>query len=424
MATKLKRYLKSFTLIELIIVIAIIAVLGATAFLLLTQWMSKGRDASKISSIRTIKTALEINFTAKGDYPIPQDAVEHTGVNGTKLYQGYVGANMVAELQKSPIDPTTKKPYVYSYMKTNSTQGYYQIGTTMENTVGYEGYNLAKADISTTAKVVGNYDFDPSLPSLIIAGGNESTRGIYDPSTCFVIDGGKNTVDGTSCQPKKELSLKDYDKGLVGYWDMESLTVDGQLMDISGNGNNGVRYTLTTIGDCSNNISDGIVGKSTSFIGDNYVSINYNINNLTEFSFSAYVLNSDLTTPAPRIFDSRYRVFHVNSTIGNFIGDVSHSSINSRSVTKDVIILNNYTHVAMTFSERDGKTHIYINGIKANYELNRPAEGIMNSTTNPLLLGNRANLDRYFKGIIDEVKIYNRVLSEAEILQQAKSAGF
>ncbi|MEF2175986.1 MAG: prepilin-type N-terminal cleavage/methylation domain-containing protein, partial [Candidatus Absconditabacteria bacterium] len=48
---KLKKFLKSFTLIELIIVIAIIAILSAAAFLLLTQWMSKSRDSRKVTDI-------------------------------------------------------------------------------------------------------------------------------------------------------------------------------------------------------------------------------------------------------------------------------------------------------------------------------------------------------------------------------------
>ncbi|MEF2175467.1 MAG: prepilin-type N-terminal cleavage/methylation domain-containing protein, partial [Candidatus Absconditabacteria bacterium] len=47
MSKKLQKFLKSFTLIELIIVIAIISVLGASAFLMLSQWMSKSRDSRK-----------------------------------------------------------------------------------------------------------------------------------------------------------------------------------------------------------------------------------------------------------------------------------------------------------------------------------------------------------------------------------------
>jgi len=35
------------------------------------------------------------------------------------------------------------------------------------------------------------------------------------------------------------MSLKNFDSSLVGYWDMESLTDDGKLKDLSGNGNDG-----------------------------------------------------------------------------------------------------------------------------------------------------------------------------------------
>ncbi|MEF2175465.1 MAG: prepilin-type N-terminal cleavage/methylation domain-containing protein [Candidatus Absconditabacteria bacterium] len=55
MAKTIKKFLKSFTLIELIIVIAIIAVLGVAAFLVLTQWLDKSKDARQISDINILQ---------------------------------------------------------------------------------------------------------------------------------------------------------------------------------------------------------------------------------------------------------------------------------------------------------------------------------------------------------------------------------
>ncbi|MEF2175688.1 MAG: prepilin-type N-terminal cleavage/methylation domain-containing protein, partial [Candidatus Absconditabacteria bacterium] len=62
MARKLKKFLKSFTLIELIIVIAIIAVLGVSAFLVLTHWLDKSKDAKQISDINILQKGLVIHY--------------------------------------------------------------------------------------------------------------------------------------------------------------------------------------------------------------------------------------------------------------------------------------------------------------------------------------------------------------------------
>ena len=47
---------KAFTLVELIIVIAIIAILAVSAGLMLTKWIGKGKDARVLSDLKTIET--------------------------------------------------------------------------------------------------------------------------------------------------------------------------------------------------------------------------------------------------------------------------------------------------------------------------------------------------------------------------------
>ena len=84
------------------------------------------------------------------------------------------------------------------------------------------------------------------------------------------------------------------------------------------------------------------------------------------------------------------------------------------------IVLNTWQHVAATW---DGSTngtgmHIYVNGAPAD---GTPVNGSSNGTpfsdaASPLGIGNRgADLARGFNGSIDDVRVYNRVLSAAEI---------
>ena len=63
---------KTFTLVELIIVIAIIAILAVTAFLLLTKWLAKARDSSRASDLASLQTSLQIYLTESSKLPMPE----------------------------------------------------------------------------------------------------------------------------------------------------------------------------------------------------------------------------------------------------------------------------------------------------------------------------------------------------------------
>ena len=58
-----------FTLIELLIVIAIIALIGVFAVIAVNAARSKQRDASRLSHVRMIQSALEDYFNETNNYP-------------------------------------------------------------------------------------------------------------------------------------------------------------------------------------------------------------------------------------------------------------------------------------------------------------------------------------------------------------------
>jgi hypothetical protein len=71
---------------------------------------------------------------------------------------------------------------------------------------------------------------------------------------------------------------------------------------------------------------------------------------------------------------------------------------------------NVWTHLAATY---DGTTlRLYVNGGQA---ASRAQTGAIVATTNPLRIGGNGIWGEYFQGRIDEVRIYNRALSQAEI---------
>jgi chitodextrinase len=74
------------------------------------------------------------------------------------------------------------------------------------------------------------------------------------------------------------------------------------------------------------------------------------------------------------------------------------------------LALNTWTHLAGTY---DGTTlRMYVNGVQVS---SRALSGNVVSSTGPLRIGGNSVWGEYFAGVIDDVRVYNRALSSAEI---------
>ena len=89
----------------------------------------------------------------------------------------------------------------------------------------------------------------------------------------------------------------------------------------------------------------------------------------------------------------------------------TRTSGSSTSVTgTTAIALNTWTHLAVTY---DGATRrIYINGV---LNATNAASGAIAATPDPLKIGGNAVWGEYFAGQIDEMRIYNRALTQAQL---------
>ena len=107
---------KGFTLVELLIVIAIIGILATLAVVALQNARQSARDAKRIADIRQIQTALELYYNARGQYPEQvTSSIEYDG----DIYMATV-----------PIAPTPPDGYCqnnnnnYIYTQTNNGASY------------------------------------------------------------------------------------------------------------------------------------------------------------------------------------------------------------------------------------------------------------------------------------------------------------
>lgn len=145
---------EGFTLIEILIVVAIIAILASVVLVGLGPAQQSGRDARRLSDLREVQTGLELYYNGNGTYP------ETSGSPASGCTDGKGGsawcemANVLENagigINQVPNDPVNNSTYYYAY-GINSGKTEYAIGCTLENKsnavfAGYEiPYDLTAA---------------------------------------------------------------------------------------------------------------------------------------------------------------------------------------------------------------------------------------------------------------------------------------
>jgi hypothetical protein len=112
-----------------------------------------------------------------------------------------------------------------------------------------------------------------------------------------------------------------------------------------------------------------------------------------------------------------------NGTLKLFSALHKASTNSEPNIEGGVIPLNAWSHVAMTFDPSTGQYALYVNGAQV-VSVASPGDNL--GTTRNVSIGREESyLPRYFNGLIDELAIYNRALSPAEIqaIHNAGSAG-
>lgn len=193
-------------------------------------------------------------------------------------------------------------------------------------------------------------------------------------------------------------------KDLVGYWPFE-----GNANDASGNGNNGTVSGATLV--------NGKFGKGYSFNGTtNYIRCNDSSSlNLTDkFSLICWAKTTTITQTYQRIFsklgneDGSHDGYSMIINMDHFLCQVYKDDIGIPNIFNIKMPLNTWAHLAFTFD--NGNSYLYVNGIGEYKSIAVTSAG---TTTDYLYLGYLLN--QAFSGLLDELKIYKRALTEAEI---------
>jgi len=203
--------------------------------------------------------------------------------------------------------------------------------------------------------------------------------------------------------------LEERDKGCVLFLPFEENSGNATL-DFSGNDNSGTIYGANWV--------DGKFGKALSFDGvDDYVQVSHNPSlSITDaITIEAWIKPSSLTPVYQEILskggdynsnNNNYDIYlHYTRVAIHWKNDVYESLTG--------ILINTWTHIAITIDVPNLISKMYING---NLDKTFTITTVPEANTNPLVIGKYIIGSPYpFNGLIDEVRIYNRALSEEEI---------
>jgi hypothetical protein len=197
---------------------------------------------------------------------------------------------------------------------------------------------------------------------------------------------------------------------MVGWWNG-----DANTRDDSGNGNNGTLqggYQLGKVGQAFSfnaNPNDGLIVPTSAVLSPTQA-----------ITLDAWVKPTSYPNTEPIVIskegdyllaigDGKFRgVAHCN--IGDFVFP------SGGSVPLDV-----WTHVACTYDEQSATARLYVNGEEVAAEATSPAP--IPTSGADLSIGKRIGAtNRNFDGLIDEVEVFDRVLSQVEI-QSIVAAG-
>jgi len=232
----------------------------------------------------------------------------------------------------------------------------------------------------------------------------------YDPTNHLQIKGNVDIIGGDAYD-KLEANLPS-DENLVGYWSFDEGKGD-KAYDGSGNGNDG---TLTNMAD--DDWVDGVAGSALDFDGSNdYVEVadNGSLNITGNITILAWIKLDTLGSGQQQYIVGKteteltYAIFIESDDTVRCILQGLNDTYPSGSPT--AITDTNWHQVAISYDGEYIRT--FLDG---KLQISDDSSGNINSSTDKIYIGIRKYSNScYFNGKIDEVRIYNKALTAAEV---------
>lgn len=349
---------RGFTLIELLVVIAIIGLLSTLAIIALGSARQKSRDARRLADIKQIQTAIEMYNNENGSYPTTGSSTiilgdtDHACLGSNGFQTAGACENQYILIPK---DPSGNGYYIYSGTGTD-----YSVSATLEGTVN---------DLSGVVSV--------------------------QPNT--------GLVDG--------------DYGLVLFLKFDEGT-GSTVADSSGNGNTGSwsgtgpRWGTRAGGGAGvfNGSDDQIsISNSPSITLTNSVSLSFWFERTANWS-EAFSYRGLVLKPYYMGFGTLIEWYTDNPTNWNITSGGVRSTVTGPTTT-----INTWYHSVGTYDYATGEMKYYIDGQLVGSRNIGSRKTIDLSTSSVRIGYGPSSNSPYFPGLIDDIRIYNRALSAAEV---------
>ncbi|MHB9019530.1 MAG: DUF2341 domain-containing protein [Minisyncoccota bacterium] len=204
--------------------------------------------------------------------------------------------------------------------------------------------------------------------------------------------------------------------GLIGSWHLNELVSNGAA-DSSGN-----NYHGTAVGAVG--IVSGKYGNAASFNGSSYISAGslgaFPVQGTLSFWMNASVMANYNNPLATKLDGSNVGIrFEENAsgTFGTLVGNDAGTYTGGTYIASGMQT-NTWYHVVLEWNTAQSNITGYLNGVQVFSNANT----YWPSTISNFAIGSGFDASRRWRGLIDEVLLYNRVLSPSEIADQYASA--
>lgn len=331
--------------------------------------------------------------------------------NNQSLYGFFIGGEYRAQTSTNP--PLNTWTHVEVVWDSSGTRVYYNGIFQAQNT-------SAPPAFSNTGVYLGTYGYD--ITSMY--SGNIDELKIYNyartPAQILMDYNAKSASTSKGASALMATNTTDpLNKGMIGYWKMDESS--GNAADSSGMG--------TTLTNSNATFAAGKFGNAGVFNGTNaqFYSTAAGYDNLSQLTLSEWVYVNSTSDWERVIFNKGVNdstpshdgyVLAFDNTVGGrkIMCTLSNGTSEGTARTDAAFTLTSWHLVTCTYDGQ--KVRLYIDGAKQTSEGNLSGTiNNLNDTTYPLRLGADNSGGALFAGNADEVRIYNRALSGAEIRQ-------
>ncbi len=389
---------KGMTLIEILMVISIIAILFSLFFYIwnTVDIFRKARDSKRLNDLNLLNTAIQSILNIQSDTYLGDENIIYLSLpDSTSTCGSY---NLI---QLYP-------PYSYHCQNQNDFRkvdgsGWLPVNLTLSKIIGVsilpidplnnQDYFYAYQVKGGRYKLTAKFESDSYLPKMVNDGGFEPT--LYEVGS--------------------NLKIPSPHSGLVGYFSFDETGTT--VYDLSGYNNNGIMYSSTTVFDL-HSTSSCKIGYCGNFDGlDDYVKINNNLDySQNAFTVLAWINTQDITSCRRSIVSSK------ESASSGFVLAQPEGACNKIRIWANIsgiwqsvdsfdnISTSTWYFVGGSYDSKVLKVYLNDKINSANFS------GTLSNSSATTNIGSRNSSDIYFfSGKIDEVRIYNRPLSDNEI---------